>query len=65
MMHEIDKTSTLGNSFYIMGLVVKVMKEMGKDQDEIDEAMEAMKSGDYDDLCRTAEDVTQGYVIVY
>ena len=64
-MIEIEKSSPQGNAYYIMKMVEVTMKNMGKDQDEIDEAWEAMKSGDYDDLCRTAEDVTQGYVIVY
>jgi len=63
-MLMIDSTSPQGNAFAVMGLVKKVLQEMGKSKTEINEAMEAMQSGDYDNLCEIASDVTDGFVKV-
>jgi len=63
-MLMIDSTSPQGNAFAVMGLVKKVLQEMGKSKTEINEAMEAMQSGDYDNLCEIASDVTDGFVEV-
>ena len=69
----IDSTSLQGNALptldsgaaiYIMGIVKKVLREMGKSKTEIEEAVERMKSGDYNDLCETANSVTNGFVEV-
>mgnify|MGYP005825051743 CR=1 FL=1 len=63
-MIVIDSTSPEGNAFSIMGTVKKVLQEMGKSKTEIEEAMERMKSGDYNDLCEVANSVTNGLVEV-
>ena len=62
MFFVIDSTSPEGNAFYIMGIVKQVLQEMGKSKTEIEEAIERMKSGDYNDLCETANSVTNGRV---
>ena len=60
----IDSTSPQGNAFYIIGMVKKVLQEMGKSKTEIAEAVEKMQEGDYNDLCETANSVTDGFVEV-
>lgn len=48
-----------GNAFCIMGTVSSILKQCGR-RDEIPEVMARMKSGDYDNLCDVAEEVTHG-----
>ena len=60
----IDSKSPQGNAFYIMGAVKQVLQEMGKSKTEIEEAMRKMESSDYENLCRVANEVTDGFVEV-
>ena len=60
----IDSTSSEGNAFYIMGIVKKVLQQMGESKTEITEAVEKMQDGDYDNLCTIANEVTDGFVEV-
>ncbi len=60
----IDSTSSQGNAFAVMGLIKKVLQEMGKSKTEIAEALKEMQSGDYDNLCKVAKEVTNGFVEV-
>ena len=60
---EIDARSPDGNAFVIMGHVRNLMKAAGR-ADEIPRVMERMKSGDYSNLCRVAEEVTFGSIKV-
>jgi hypothetical protein len=63
-MLMIDSTSSQGNAFFIIGMVKKILQEMGKSKIEIIEAVEKMQDGDYDNLCRVANEVTDGFVEV-
>jgi|TARA_Y100000296_G_scaffold59850_1_gene69215 hypothetical protein len=63
-MLMIDSTSSQGNAFFIIGMVKKILQEMGKSKIEITEAVEKMQDGDYDNLCRVANEVTDGFVEV-
>ena len=60
---EIDATKPEGNAFLIMGHVAELMKAAGR-ADEIPEIMEHMKSGNYANLCRIAEEETFGSIKV-
>lgn len=60
---EIDKSSPQGNAFYILGAVSKLLKDVGR-EDEIPDVMKRMKSGDYENLCKVAEEVTHGSIKV-
>tara|TARA_R100000789_G_C2961933_1_gene138199 strand:- start:3 stop:197 length:195 start_codon:yes stop_codon:yes gene_type:complete len=63
-MLMIDSTSSQGNAFFIIGMVKKILQEMGKSKTEITEAVEKMQDGDYDNLCTIANEVTDGFVEV-
>ena len=52
-----------GNAFYIMGTVDGILRASGR-EDEIPDAMQRMKSGDYANLCAVAKEVTFGSVEV-
>ena len=58
----IDSTSSEGNAFYIMGIVKKVLQQMGESKTEIEKAMRKMESSDYENLCRVANEITDGFV---
>jgi len=60
---EIDKSSPDGNAFAIMGYVRRLLKDTGR-YDEWPEVSERMKSGDYDNLCAVAEEVSHGSIRV-
>jgi hypothetical protein len=51
-----------GNAFAIMGLVRRLLKQMGEDPAPI---LEEMRSGDYDHLLEVAEDAVGDFVIFY
>lgn len=53
-----------GNAYVIMGYVKSYLKRTGATEEEIEEAMVRMKSGDYFKLCDIAEEVTNGYIQV-
>lgn len=51
---KVKLVGTDGNAFAIMGKVSNAMRRAKVPQKEIDECMEKMMSGDYDNLLRTA-----------
>lgn len=60
---EIDARKPEGNAIVIMGHVAELMKAAGR-ADEIPKVMERMKSGNYANLCRIAEEETFGSIKV-
>lgn len=60
---EIDRNSPDGNAFAIMGYVSRLLKDVGRD-DEIPGVIERMRSGDYENLCRVADEATFGSIKV-
>ena len=60
---KIDAKSPAGNAFCIMGYVSRMLKESGRG-DEVKATMDKMMSGDYDNLCKVAEEVTFGSIQV-
>ena len=60
----IDKSSPQGNAFVIMAKVSECLRKSGHTKEDIDKAMEEMQSGDYDNLCKVAERVTNGSIRV-
>ena len=63
-MIKIDAKAPEGNAFGIMATVGNVMRQLGKDKEERDAAMERMMSGDYANLCAVAKQATGGLVVV-
>jgi len=59
----ISKSSPRGNAFYIMGSVKKLLLDTGR-KDEWPEILRRMESGNYDNLCAVAEEVTHGSIQV-
>ena len=53
-----------GNAFCIMATVRDVLRQLGRTKKEQDEAAERMRSGDYENLCVVAKEVTLGLVEV-
>ncbi len=60
---EIDAKSPDGNAFTIMGYVTRLLKDASRG-DEVETVMDRMKSGNYDNLCKVAEEVTYGSIKV-
>lgn len=60
---EIDAKTPEGNSLVIMGIVSQLLEDSGR-SDEIKDVMERMKSGNYGNLCKVAEEVTFGSITV-
>lgn len=60
---EIDAKSPQGNAVYIIGMVCRLLKEVGR-EDEVAGVRDSMMSGDYDNLCKVAEEVTFGSIQV-
>lgn len=58
---EIDTKAPEGNAFAIMGVVQKLLRDTGR-ADEIKAAMERMESGDYQNLCDVATEVSHGSI---
>ena len=54
-------TGTDGNAFAVMGTVRNAMKEVGRTQDEMDEVMHDMMSGDYNHLMSVVMDTCEVY----
>jgi hypothetical protein len=50
----VQLTGEDGNAFAIMGRVISALKDAGVSKEEIDEYLAQSKSGDYDNLLRTA-----------
>lgn len=57
----IDRSSPDGNAFAIMAIVKRLLKESCREADWPD-AQERMMSGDYENLCSVATEVTYGSI---
>ena len=57
----IDKSAPEGNAFAVMGFVRRLLKETDR-LDEWPAAQERMQSGDYNNLCAVASEVTYGAI---
>lgn len=57
----IDRSSPDGNAFAIMGYVRTLLRAAGR-ADELPAVLERMQSGDYDNLCAVAEEVSFGSI---
>ena len=53
-----------GNAYSILRVVQKLLRDTGQN-DKIDEVMTRMKSGDYDNLCAVATEVSRGSITFY
>ena len=60
---KIHKDRPEGNAFYIMGVVHKLLKEVGREA-EWPEIQKKMMSGDYENLCNVAKEATFGSIEV-
>ena len=60
---EIDAKSPDGNPNVIIGLVRRLLIDTDQ-ADKWPEVRQRMKSGDYDNLCKVAEEVTYGSITV-
>lgn len=60
---EIDATTSDGNGGAIMGIVCTMLKQSGR-RDEVKDVRRRMMSGDYDNLCDVAEEVSDGSIKV-
>jgi hypothetical protein len=60
---KIDARSSEGNAFAIMGYVQQVFRDTDQ-MDKWPEAERRMKSGNYDNLCDVAEEVTDGSITI-
>lgn len=60
---DIDAKSPSGNAFAIMGYVKELLKDVGRGK-EWPEISARMMGGDYNNLCKIAEEVTNGSICV-
>jgi len=60
-MPVINRRAPEGNAFAIMALVQRLLKDTGR-KDEWPEVEQRMTSGDYDNLCQVAEEVSHGSI---
>ena len=60
---EIDAKAPEGNAVFIMGAVRRLLADAGR-ADEIPGVTLRMKSGNYENLCKVAEEVTYGSITV-
>jgi len=60
---DIDAQSPGGNAMAIMGAVTRLLKEVGR-RDECAAVQKRMMSGNYDNVCAVAEEVTNGSIRV-
>ena len=60
----IDLTGPEGNAFVLLGYAQRFAKQLGYDEEEIDELMEGMQSGDYENLIQVFDDHFGHYVIL-
>lgn len=61
---KIDANSPEGNAFSIIGVVHRVVKELGMSNEDWKRIQEDMTSGDYNHLCEVAEKETKGLVVI-
>tara|TARA_R110002074_G_scaffold182526_1_gene347440 strand:- start:249 stop:473 length:225 start_codon:yes stop_codon:yes gene_type:complete len=60
----IDLTGPQGNAFYLIGLAKKLAKQLGFDDERIEEMLYDMKTGDYDNLIQEFDDYFGEFVIL-
>ena len=60
---DIDATAPEGNAHFIIAAVRRLLTETGREK-EISAVTNRMESGDYDNLCRVAEEATYGSIRV-
>lgn len=60
---KIHKDRPEGNAYNIMGVVHRLLKEVGREK-EWPTIQERMMSGDYENLCAVAKEVTFGSIEV-
>jgi len=60
----IDLTGPDGNAFVLLGYAQRFAKQLGYEEEEIDELMEGMQSGDYENLIQVFDDHFGHYVIL-
>jgi hypothetical protein len=60
---KIYKNRPEGNAYYIMGQVQNLLKAAGREK-EIDAVLDKMTSGNYENLCAVAKEVTFGSIEV-
>lgn len=63
MPMQIDATAPEGNVYFIMAAVRRLLIDIGR-EDKWPAIEARMKSGDYNNACDVAEEVTHGSVIV-
>ena len=60
---EIDAKSPHGNAWYIISAVRKLLIDVGRG-DEANKVSGRMRSGNYENLCNIAEEVTNGSITI-
>ena len=60
---EIDAKAPEGNVFNIMAVVSRLLEDTGRG-DQVESVMKRMRSGNYDNACKVAEEVTFGSITV-
>ena len=60
----IDLTGPEGNAFVLLGYAQRFAKQLGYEEEEIDELMEDMQSGDYENLIEVFDDLFGSFVIL-
>lgn len=59
---EIDLTGPDGNAFFLMGTAKRMGREVGMSKEYIDDMLERMTSGDYENLVKIFDDEFGKYV---
>jgi len=59
----IDAKAPEGNVYFVMAVVHRLLKDIGR-EDKWAEVEKRMKSGDYNNACDVAEEVTHGSIRV-
>ena len=57
----IDSKAPEGNAFMVLGKAKSVMNALGYERDIIDQMMSEAMDGDYDHLCQTVDQFTDGF----
>lgn len=60
----IDLTGPEGNAFVLLGYAQRFAKQLGYDEEEVEDLMKAMQSGDYENLIQVFDDHFGHYVIL-
>jgi len=60
----IDLTGPEGNAFVLLGYAQRFAMQLGYEEEEIDELMEDMQSGDYENLIEVFDDLFGSFVIL-